>query len=317
MASRFPDWQDIKRVVEFKTFYLALLLAVVGIALILGESYILSKYPPFAMKGALQGLGLTLVTSSAVSVLTESALRLDLVDLVVGRVKDVNSELLSSSTRNIHPEVERFLSSRHDFDFGRLIREASGEIEICGVTANDILAVQQLHVLARRFAEVPTLRVRVVILNPRSHGAECRAKHRAYPTPSVFFEKSAAAINALMDYQDRLVQEGIAADRFQVRVTDMLPSTSFVITSKEAIFTPLLSARTGGSGPTLVFRRDGGTGGTIRLLVDEFESYWSNASALNRSAILETLSQGAITATALAALPGSSSLNIRDGRLVT
>jgi len=308
-----PSWQDVRKVVEFKTFYLALVLVLLGTVLLLAEVRVSAWLP--ALKGVSQGLGLTLVTSATVSVLTESFLRLDIIELVAGRLRDINQQLLLDNGQGNHPELERFLHCRNDLDFNGIVKEAHNEVLICGVSANDVLSVQLLHTIEDLMRQRAALRFRIVLLNPWSVGAALRAGHPAYKRTRQFHEKCAANLNALLDFQDRVSQLP-GTSRFEVRLTHATPSTSTVITEQRVVLTPLLTVITGGRAPTLIFRRDAGAGGTVGLLLQEFEAQWATAFAVSRATLNDAEAEGDRQLEALVNNPERKRIAVESGVLL-
>ncbi len=74
MKKRKLEGKDIKLIVEFKTFYVALVF--IGIILLLG--YIFKK----TTGGIFNGFGITFLTSSEISIISEVFMKMELIDFM-------------------------------------------------------------------------------------------------------------------------------------------------------------------------------------------------------------------------------------------
>ena len=151
-------WEDAKQIVEFKTFYFVILLSLLGIVLILLDSLIFSANVASPWKGVLAALGVTLLTSSTVSMIYEISLRLDVTDLMVEKVlKALPSEIGGTSG------LIRFGNDRTSLDFHEVWQDSSGFLKIIGFSANDILSPANTPLLINKLKENPSFNIQILI----------------------------------------------------------------------------------------------------------------------------------------------------------
>jgi len=282
-TSRFPSWQQIKSVVEFKTFYIALLTALLGVMAMLIEPQ-LSLPPASPFKGVLTAIGITLLTSSTVSIFTEMAIRFDVVDLVSNRISASLAALPLRGSEVDHPDLLGYKQARDEIDFVSLVRDAQGFLGIHGLSANDVLAAQPLHALRKRLRQESNFQVRILLLNPWSLTALLRASQNAYAQRESFFEKLVITINQVLDFQE-LPDVERRHPGVELRVYDGIPTVSTVFDARQMLLTPLNCVRTGGASPSFLLRPTDSSACAYRVFVEHFEASWDTAQPIRRETL--------------------------------
>ncbi len=281
---RFPSWKDLLQIVSFKTFYLILIVALLGIALILLDRVI---FPPSLdpanqtspWRGILLALGATFLTSSTVSIFFELFLRLDIVDFISSKI--LNS-LPSTSVDTVFYQsgLSSFENSRASLSFDSLAKGASGYLKIIGFSANDIFSAHTTHIISERLKTEREFYVKVLIINPWSIMAQRRAEAIAYPAEKKFFGQVWAAFTHSRDVFAELKATGIDESHAEARLYDVIPSVSMIIDSSKALVTPLVSTKTGGSSPCFIVKRTSSDKSPYSYYEKHFDWIWNNAQKI-------------------------------------
>ena len=115
------SWSQIRPIFEFKAFYVALIIFLVGaLVLAIGQLALTGVW-----KTILVGLGLTLLTSSIVSFLGEAFVRLDVIALLDEALRKHQSTIGEQLRES---GIIAYGASRRTFDFGALIDSANVEL---------------------------------------------------------------------------------------------------------------------------------------------------------------------------------------------
>jgi len=264
-----PRWTDLRAVVALKTFYVALVLVLLSLALF--GIWVGFDDKSAALAQAVLALAIALATSSTISLLSEMALRLDIVRLVT-------SELATSLATRDRATVVEFHESRRGLDCPQVAREASGTLRVIGISANDILAVQPLDVLGRR-VQSGDLRLHVLLLDPRSAAGHERSAQSAYGSADSMGSRVQGIASHLVDLAGDLRSSGTTIEQFDARYLDRSPMLSAIIDESRAIVTPLVANLTGGRSPYFVVSADGPQGYLYRIYRSHFEELWAQGSS--------------------------------------
>lgn len=124
MKKRKLEGKDIKLIVEFKTFYVALVF--IGIILLLG--YIFKK----TTGGIFNGLGITFLTSSEISIISEVFMKMELIDFMTQKILNVMPEEIKNDVG-----IKKFRLDRKNIDFKDFWENANGIIKVIGVTKGE------------------------------------------------------------------------------------------------------------------------------------------------------------------------------------
>lgn len=282
---RFPTWKDLLQVVSFKTFYLILLVALIGIALILLDRII---YPstvdapnqtPSPWRGVLLALGATFLTSSTVSLFFELFLRLDVVDFISSRIL---SSLPSTAVDTVFYQsgLSSFESNRASLSFDSLAKSASGYLKIIGFSANDIFSPHTTHIIVERLKAEREFYVQILIINPWSIMAKRRAEAIVYPNENKFFKQVWSAFNHARDIFNELKSSGLTASHIEGRLYDAIPSVSMIIDDSKALVTPIVSTRTGGSSPCFIVKKTASDKSPYSYYEKHFDVLWASAQTI-------------------------------------
>lgn len=283
---RFPSWKDLIRILSFKTFYLIVVVALIGISLILLDRVV---FPPSTestyvspWRGVLLALGATFLTSSTVSLLFELFLRLDLVDFISAKIL---SSMPSTSVDAVFYQsgLSSFENSRAALSFDTLAKSAIGYIKIIGFSANDIFSPHTTHIIQERLATEREFFIQVLIINPWSIMAQRRAEASVYPTENKFFGQVWAAFRHARDFVSELRNRGITESHAEARLYDAIPSVSMIIDGSKALITPIISTKTGGSSPCFIIEKTSSDKSPYSYYEEHFDSLWKNAQIINET----------------------------------
>ncbi len=270
------SWNDVKSIVSFKTFYLVIILALIGTVFILLEIILNPYLADTSWKGVLAAFGITFLTSSTVSLLFEIYLRLDIVDFISERViKSLPIE------QNSNSGFIRFDRDRTALNFTSIWKESSDFLRIIGFSANDILSPSNTPLLLRKLTDNPSFFLKVLIINPWSIMASRRAEASAYKTPNEFIRRVWSIFLETLDTSKQLNAEGIHRSRYEVRIYDDIPTLSMIIDKNTAVVTPIISTSLGGASPYYVVNDTRTSDCAYREYVKHFEYIWSSAEDIN------------------------------------
>lgn len=250
----------------------ALVVGLVGVVLVLATVALPGDLSS-PLNSTLLALGVTLVTSSTISLLAETYLRTQVVDLVINRV----TEILPAQTRVREMGLEAFGVDRVDVDFGQVWRSAEGALRIVGFSANDILSPHLIPIALDRLGRESGFSVMVLLLNPWCATSTTRSHAPCYSAPEDYLRRVWAVITELQAARRRCREQGIDPARLELRLYDGIPSLSCVIDDVEALVTPTLHSRPGGSSPYFMVRRTSGAQDLYGIYREHFEALWDDS----------------------------------------
>lgn len=265
-------WNDIKRIVEFKTFYLIVALLLIGIIFLLLEYIIFDKSDDAFFKGVFSSLGITFITSSTVSAIMEIFMRIDIVDFLSVRMLDVMPESIKGNTG-----VSGFYFDRKKIDFKTSWEEAKNFMKIIGVSSNDILASANLPIIKSKLESDKDFYIEILLLAPWSFTAVTRSNAKVYKAKNEGIIKTHAVIIDIQNFIESIKSSGIEASRVSIRLYDDIPSLSMVIDNKTAIVSPFMVVEQGGSSPYYVVKNLEVHDCLYQLYCDHFEAIWNTA----------------------------------------
>jgi hypothetical protein len=269
---RTPEWKDVKRILEFKTFYLIIVVALLGLILILADRQMFAPDSKSSFRGVLLALGATLLTSSTVSIIYELFLKLDVVEFLSERV---------SAAQNTFPELVSLGPSRSSLDFAEICRSASHHLKIVGLNCNDVLSTPCVHIIAERLRAEPEFCVKVLIINPWSGIAIRRSASPPYKTRSQFLRQVWATYTSVLDSLPGLQESGVAGDRFEIRLYDEIPSLSMILGGSFAIIVPITFTRTGGASPYFRLQNSRAKESLYSIYEEHFDAIWKRTTAVS------------------------------------
>ena len=269
------DWDDIKKIVEFKTFYLMIVLTLSGVLFIFLEAWIFSGYSQSHFKGIFSAIGITLITSSTISFIIEIFLRLDIVDFMVSRMLLV----LPNELKN-NAGVTEFYEDRKVINFDNLWNESSGFLKIIGLSCNDILAPSRMPLLMNKVKNNPKLSIHILLINPWSLMAARRSEANVYGTKHECVKRVYSVLVELKDVLENLRQSGVSISNVDVRVYDDIPSLSMIIDDKEAVVTPLTPVAQGGSSPFFIAKNILTDNCVYNLYLEHFNCIWEKSTSI-------------------------------------
>lgn len=272
MKRRKLNWDDLKRIIELKTFYLVIVLTILGILFLCLDYFVCQKYPDSIFAGTLSALGITFITSSTVSLLMEIFLRLDLVDFMTERMLLLMPEEIKGNTG-----VIEFNKDRKSIDFKEYLINVQDYIKIMGVSSNDILASANMPIIKKKLIENPNFNIQILLLCPWSVTAEIRSTAKTYRTHNEGIAKTQAVILDICNLIKNMKADGLDVSRISLRLYDDIPSLSLVIDSEFAIVAPFMVVEQGGSSPYYIVRKLDIPNGIYDLYRDHFDTVWQKA----------------------------------------
>lgn len=284
MKKRKLTWDDIKKIVEFKTLIIVIALSVLGVVFFFIEYYVFSKFPNSVLRGTFSSLGITFITSSTVSLIMEIFLRLDIVDFMSERMLAVMPEEIKGNTG-----VCEFHSDRKRIDFKEHIINADGFLKIIGVSANDILASANLPIIKEKLKQNPQFRIEILLLTPWSVCAEIRSAAKTYKSHNEGIVKTQAVIMDICNLVKNMQLDGMDTSCIQLRLYDDIPSLSMVIDNQKAIVAPFMVVQQGGSSPYYIARNINVKNNIYDLYCEHFDSVWENAVEITEKTSFEDI----------------------------
>ncbi len=283
MKKRKLSWNDIRKIVEFKTVYIVIVLLLLGILCLFLEYIFFSNNMESVYRGTFTSLGITFITSSTVSIIMEIFMRLDIVDFMSERMLEVMPEEIKGNTG-----VNAFYFDRKRIDFKEVIKSSDKIIKIIGVSSNDILAAANLPIIKRQLMEHPSLQIQILLLAPWSATAHIRSSAKIYKTKHEAITKTQAVITDIRDLITNL-KDDLDISRIQLRVYDDIPSLSMVINCKEAIVAPFMVTEQGGSSPYYIARNVEVHNNVYHLYVEHFDTIWETATPIDENTSMEEI----------------------------
>ena len=275
---------DIKSIVEFKTFLIVTILALIGIVCIFLEMFIFSKHPDSIARGIFSSLGITFITSSTISLIMEIFLRLDIVDFMSERMLAVMPEKIKGNTG-----VNEFYADRKRIDFKEYIDNAEDFIKIIGISSNDILASANMPIIKRKLCSNSNFNIQILLLAPWSVSSEIRSAAKTYKTHNEGIIKTQSVIMDLCNLISNMKLNGFDTSRLSLKLYDDIPSLSMVIDSKSAIVAPFMVVEQGGSSPYFVAQNINVQNNVYKLYCDHFDSIWEHAVSIDETTSFEKI----------------------------
>ena len=251
-------WSDVKTLLRAKTAVIALITFLVGTCLILLGGFVFTD----EWQTIISAIGVTLLTSSVLGVVTEAMLRLDTLEPVLEEVRSLAEKTLDA------PRAADLVASRREINFAELLGAAQGELLVVGISSNDILAPGMSDLIKNQVAQSRLLRIRIALLDPESLAATARAKAKAYRNAQEAVAKIQASLIEAQSIGDSFSQDR-AQSSFTLTLLSEQPSTSLVVTSEVALVTPVLRTLTGGRSPSILV----GSGGASRDVYEVFRNH--------------------------------------------
>ena len=285
MKKRKMNWEDIKRIVEFKTFFVVVFLAITGVFFLLLDYFIFKNKEDSLFRGTFSDLGITFITSSTVSLIMEIFLRIDIVDFMTERMLRVMPENIKGNTG-----VSEFYKDRKRIDFKEYINNSKGFLKIIGVSSNDILASANMPIIKKKIIDNPEFKIQILLLSPWSYTAEIRSSAKTYRTHYEGIVKTQAVILDICNLLENLKTDGIEVEqKIELRLYDDIPSLSLVIDERSAIVAPFMVVEQGGSSPYYIAKKLEIEDGIYDLYCDHFDTIWDKATIVNSETSLDDI----------------------------
>lgn len=275
IKKRKLEWDDIKIIVEFKTFYLTLIFIFIGcIFLLLG--YIVPDSSGQIGKQIFTALGITFLTSSTVSIISEIFMKMDIVDFMSQKILNVMPEEIKSDVG-----ISEFYADRKNIDFKDFWKKATGNIKIIGISSNDVLASANFPLIKQKLIEDKELSIQVLLLSPWSFTAITRSTAKGYQTKYEGIIKTHAVLRDIQEFNDSWSGKGYGNPRIQLRLYDDIPSLSMVIGTEYAIVAPFMVIEIGGSSPYYIARKNEFHQNLYDAYVEHFDTIWESATPVD------------------------------------
>lgn len=271
------NWTDIKRIVEFKTFYVIIILLLIGLLCLFLEYNIFKKNADSVFAGTFSSLGITFITSSTVSIIMEIFMRLDIVDFMSERMLNMMPENIKGNTG-----VGGFYLDRKRIDFKKTWIDANDFMKIIGVSANDILAAANLPIIKSKLESNKDFHIEILLLAPWSFTSGTRSKAKIYKTKNEGIIKTHAVIMDLQNFFETIKSAGIDVSRVSLKLYDDIPSLSMIIDKEFAIVAPFMVVEQGGSSPYYIVRNLETRDCLYQLYCDHFDAIWATAVEIDQ-----------------------------------
>lgn len=286
MKKKKFEWKDIKQILEFKTFYFALIFVLVGIIFLL-LSYIGSEIFGQALKEIFLSLGITFLTSATISIISEVFMKMDLIDFMSQKMKSAIPEEFKNNIG-----VKEFQLDRKNIDFKEFWKTISGNVKIIGVSSNDILASANFPLIRQRLHEDKELTIQILLLSPWSFTARTRASAKGYQTKYEGITKTHAVIHDILEFNESRQDNEKGKNRLQLRLYDDIPSLSMVIRKECAIVAPFMVIEIGGSSPYyIVMKNEFQNNSLYDGYVEHFDTIWTSATPIDTNTDLNRVYQ--------------------------
>lgn len=280
MNKRKIKWEDIKEIIEFKAFYFALVFAFTGVIFLL-LGYIMNG----VANDIFTALGITFLTSSTISIISEVFMKMDLIDFMSQKMISVMPLELKNDVG-----IKEFHSDRKNIDFKDFWKKANGMVKIIGVSSNDVLASANFPLIKQRLMEEPELSVQVLLLSPWSFTAATRATAKGYQTQYEGIVKTHAVIQDILEFNNSWMIQRKHDSRLELRLYDDIPSLSMVIGSDYAIVAPFMVIEIGGSSPYYIVEKNTYQRGNLYdTYVEHFDTIWNTAKPVEADSDLNDL----------------------------
>lgn len=284
MKKRKLGWEDIKQIVEFKTFYFALIFAFIGIILLL-LGYIAVDIFGQTASEVFNDLGITFLTSATISIISEVFMKMDLIDFTTQKILSVMPEEIKNDVG-----IKEFRLDRKNIDFKDFWKNASGTVKIIGVSSNDVLASANFPLIKQRLLENNDLIIQVLLLAPWSFTAITRSTAKGYHTKYEGIAKTHAVIHDILDFNNSWNSKENGNSRFQLRLYDDIPSLSMVIGAEYAIVAPFMVIEIGGSSPYYIaMKNEFHDSSLYNSYVKHFDTIWTTAMAVDTDSNINDL----------------------------
>jgi len=269
------NWRDLKQVIQFKTFYLIVVLMLVGIVCLFVEAFAFSYDSTSSFRGIFSSLGITFITSSTISLLVEIFIRLDIVDFMLEKIQTQLSSRNSADTG-----VVEFSLDRTGIDFDTIWHESKSFLKVMGISANDILSSNHMHLLKRRIRNEPNFSIKILLLNPWSIVAKRRSSIGVYGTEFDCVKRIYSVMEELKDAKRYLEKTNVSISNIDVRLYDDFPSVSMIIDTENAIVATLTTVAQGGSSPYFIAKNIKTEECIYSLYSKHFDQIWEDAMSI-------------------------------------
>lgn len=275
-------YKDLKKIVQFKTFYIIVLLLLIGVIFLL-INFSLGKYDgQSTLKGILCSLGITFITSSIVSLLMEVYLRLDIVDFMSEKMLSVMPDSIRGNSGIIE-----FNSDRKLIDFKEKWKKTDTFMKIIGVSANDILASANFSLIKKRLEEDKDFFIQILLLCPWSITAGIRSEASIYRTKHESIMKTHTVMMDIETFWETIGDFG--SSRIELKLYDNIPSLSMIIDKNNAIVAPFMEIEQGGSSPYYIANNIETNNCLYNLYLNHFDTIWKNAHNVEKGTQLNDL----------------------------
>lgn len=275
MKKRKLKWEDIKQIVEFKTFYLTVILIFVGIIFLL-LGYVGPSFGSQIVGEIFKALGITFLTSSTVSMISEIFMKMDVIDFMSQKMLSVMPEEIKSDVG-----IKEFHADRKNIDFKDFWKRADGQIKIIGVSSNDVLSSANFPLIKQKLLENKNVSVQVLLLSPWSFTAITRSYAKGYQTKYEGIVKTHAVIRDIQEFNESWSSKGYGEPRIRLRLYDDIPSLSMVIGTEYAIVAPFMVIEIGGSSPYYISKKNEFHKNLYDAYVEHFDTIWDSATPVD------------------------------------
>lgn len=275
-------WKQIKQIIELKTFYIIVLLVLLGTVFLMLDWIGLGK--GLIYDGVFSALGITFITSSTVSLIMEIFLRFDIVDFMGEKLLSVMPESISGNTG-----VTEFYMDRKRIDFKKKWESSKDFMKIIGVSANDILASANFPLIKEKLESDKEFYVQILLLCPWSITAKIRSGANVYKTKYEAVVKTHSVIMDIENFYEILKDTGIKKERFELRLFDDIPSLSMIIDADTAIVAPFMVIEHGGSSPYYVVDNIQTNNCLYETYCNHFDAIWQTAHKIDNFTLMESV----------------------------
>jgi hypothetical protein len=171
--------------------------------------------------------------------------------------------------------------SRGDIDFKNFIESSRGFLKIIGLSVPDITEEACRHKMMERLRTDNSFEIQILLVNPKSIVAYKRAQAQTYKSPESFFNRVYYTIAELRDFKAVIDQEdGIDSTHFDVRLYDVIPSSSCMITEDLVHVTPYVITNTGALSTFVVYEDTSSDNSVYDQYLRHFDNIWRNSSSI-------------------------------------
>jgi hypothetical protein len=226
-------------------------------------------------RSLLVALGGTLLTSSIFSIISESMVRIDIIEFIDSQFVAFKGDIGKMASLGHQASGVEVLDSRREFDFKGFLMQARGVVRIVGFSANDILSVANIDRIEEAVRSGRVTSIEILLQSPSSDAAARRGVTSAYTSPTSFANKFRSVLSEIDDLNSRLSRVALATLNY--RLLDEAVTISIVADDRLVLATPVICNKTGGSSPSLVVRSSGEHGEIYNVYMKHFAELRSRA----------------------------------------